>query len=248
MKRFVLLLALLPPAALAQAPGGNPLPKPELTEIWSPVPPKVEPAARPGDPPSDAIILFNGMDLSAWEGAKGGPAQWGVENGEMVDVPKAGDIRTAATFGDIQLHVEWMVPVLPPDRKGQDRGNSGIYLQGLYELQVLDSYDNPTYVNGEAGSIYKQSAPLVNALKPAPNWQSYDVVYYAPRFYKDGTLAEPARVTVFLNGILVQSNFAIRGPTEYRGEAVYKPHGDGPLLLQAHNNPVRYRNIWVRKL
>jgi hypothetical protein len=146
------------------------------------------------------------------------------------------------------LHVEWMVPVLPPDRKGQDRGNSGIYLQGLYELQVLDSYDNPTYVNGEAGAIYKQAAPLVNALKPAPQWQAYDIVYYAPRFYNDGILAEPARVTVFLNGVLVQSNFAIRGPTEYRGEPVYKPHGDGPLQLQAHNNPVRYRNIWVRKL
>jgi len=248
MKKLVLLFVLLPVAVLAQAPANNPLPKPELTEIWSPVPPKVEPGKNPGEPPSDAIRLFNGTDLAGWESAKGGPAQWAVENGELVDVPKAGDIQTAAKFGDIQLHVEWMVPVLPPDRKGQDRGNSGIYLQGLYELQVLDSYDNPTYVNGEAGSIYKQSAPLVNALKPAPNWQAYDIVYYAPRFYADGTLAEPARITVFLNGILVQSNFAIKGPTEYRGMPVYKTHGDGPILLQAHNNPVRYRNIWVRKL
>jgi hypothetical protein len=250
MKKLILLLAFLPATALAQAtyPGGNPLPKPELTEVWTPVPPKVEPGKLPGQPPSDAILLFNGHDLSGWEGGKGGPAQWAVENGELVDVPKAGDIRTTQLFGDMQLHVEWMVPVLPPERKGQDRGNSGIYLQGLYELQVLDSYDNPTYVNGEAGSIYKQSAPLVNALKPAPNWQAYDVVYYAPRFYKDGTLAEPARVTVFLNGVLVQSNFPIKGPTEYRGIPLYKPHGDGPLLLQAHNNAVRYRNIWVRKL
>ena len=248
MKKLVLLLFLLPLPAVAQAPAGNPLPKPELTEFWSPVPPKVEPGMRPGDAPSDAIALFNGKDLTGWESAKGGPAQWSVENGEMVDVPKAGDIRTSQTFRDIQLHVEWRVPVLPPDRKGQDRGNSGIYLQGLYELQVLDSYDNPTYVNGAAGSIYKQSAPLVNALKPAPNWQAYDIVYYAPRFYADGTLAEPARVTVLLNGVLVQSNFAIQGPTEYRGMPVYKPHGDGPILLQAHNNPVRYRNIWVRKL
>ena len=248
MKKYALLFALLPFAAWAQAPAGNPLPKPELTEIWSPVPPKVEPGARPGDPPSDAIVLFNGRDMTGWESAKGGPAQWSVENGEMVDVPKAGDIQTAQKFGDIQMHVEWMVPVLPPNRKGQDRGNSGIYLQGLYELQVLDSYDNPTYVNGEAGSIYKQSVPLANALKRAPNWQAYDIVYYAPRFYGDGTLAEPARITVFLNGVLVQSNFAIKGPTEYRGIPVYKPHGDGPILLQAHNNPVRYRNIWVRKL
>jgi hypothetical protein len=246
MKKIALLFVVAPSMALAQA--ANPLPKPELTEIWSPVPPKVEPAKVLGQPPSDAIVLFNGRDLAGWESAKGGPAQWGVENGELVDMPKSGDIRTTQVFGDIQLHVEWMVPLLPPDRKGQDRGNSGIYLQGLYELQVLDSYDNPTYVNGEAGSIYKQSAPLVNALKPAPNWQAYDVVYYAPRFYKDGTLAEPARVTVFLNGVLVQSNFAIRGPTEYRGIPVYKPHGDGPILLQAHNNPVRYRNLWVRKL
>ena len=245
MKKLALLLVLLPVAAWGQA---NPLPKPELTEIWSPVPPKVEPGARVGDPPSDAIVLFNGRDLTGWESAKGGPAQWTVENGELVDVPKAGDIQTAQKFGDIQMHIEWMVPVLPPDRKGQDRGNSGVYLQGLYELQVLDSYDNPTYVNGAAGSIYKQSAPLVNALKPAPNWQAYDIVYYAPRFYADGTLAEPARVTVLLNGILVQSNFAIKGPTEYRGIPVYKAHGDGPILLQAHNNPVRYRNIWVRKL
>ena len=250
MKKLILTIVLLPAAAFAQAanPGANPLPKPELTETWSPVPPKVEPGRLPGNPPSDAIVLFNGKDLAGWESAKGGPAQWAVENGEMVDVPKAGDIRTSQAFGDIQLHVEWMVPVLPPDRKGQDRGNSGVYLQGLYELQVLDSYDNPTYVNGEAGSIYKQSAPLVNALKAAPNWQAYDIVYYAPRFYGDGSLAEPARVTVLLNGVLVQSNFAIRGPTEYRGEPVYHPHGDGPILLQAHNNAVRYRNIWVRKL
>ncbi|HET7083336.1 MAG TPA: DUF1080 domain-containing protein [Rhizomicrobium sp.] len=248
MKKLALLFVLVPAAAIAQAPASNPLPKPELTEIWSPVPPKVEPGARLGDPPSDAIVLFGGKDLAGWEGAKGGPAEWNVENGELVDVPKAGDIRTTQKFGDMQLHVEWMVPVLPPERKGQDRGNSGIYLQGLYELQVLDSYDNPTYVNGEAGSIYKQSAPLVNALKRAPNWQSYDIVYYAPRFYADGTLAEPARVTVLLNGVLVQSNFAIQGSTEYRGLPVYHPHGDGPILLQAHNNAVRYRNIWVRKL
>jgi len=246
MRKFFLAFLLLPAAALAQTE--NPLPKPELTEIWSPVPPKVEPGKILGQPPSDAILLFNGHDLSGWEGGKGGPAGWAVENGELVDVPKAGDIRTTQVFGDIQLHVEWMVPVLPPDRKGQDRGNSGIYLQGLYELQVLDSYDNPTYVNGEAGSIYKQSAPLVNSLKPAPHWQVYDVVYYAPRFYNAGSLAEPARVTVFLNGVLVQSSFLIKGPTEYRGIPVYKPHGDGPILLQAHNNSVRYRNLWVRKL
>jgi len=250
MNRLFWLLALVPTAALAQAtyPGGNTLPPPEATEIWSPVPPKVEPAAVIGQPPSDAVILFNGKDLSSWQSVNGGQAEWGVENGEMVDRPKAGHIETKQKFGDCQLHIEWMVPVLPPDRKGQDRGNSGVFMQGLYEIQVLDTYNNPTYVNGEAGAIYKQSAPLVNALKPAPNWQSYDVVYYAPRFYSDGTLAEPGRITVFLNGILVQSNFAIKGPTDYRMLPAYKAHGDGPIMLQAHNNAVHYRNIWIRKL
>src|SRR5476649_498064 len=246
MKKILATLVLLLPAGMAAAQ--TPPPKPDLTEIWSPVPPKVEPARVMGQPPSDAIILFNGADLGNWESVTGGPAEWGVENGEMVDRPKAGHIQTKQKFGDVQLHVEWMIPVLPPDRKGQDRGNSGVFLQGLYEVQVLDTYDNPTYVNGEAGAIYKQSAPLVNALKPAPNWQAYDIVYYAPRFYNDGTLAEPARVTVFLNGVLVQSNFPIKGPTEYRGIPQYKAHGDAPLMLQAHNNAVRYRNLWVRKL
>ena len=250
MKKLALLFVLLPVAASAQAtyPGGNPPPPPEATEVWSPVPPKVEPGKNPGDAPSDAIVLFNGKDLTGWESVNGGPAEWAVENGVMVDQPKAGHIQTRQKFGDIQLHIEWMVPVLPLDRKGQDRGNSGVFLQGLYEVQVLDTYDNPTYVNGEAGAIYKQSAPLVNALKRAPNWQAYDIVYYAPRFYADGTLAEPARITVFLNGVLVQSNFAIKGPTDYRMLPVYKAHGDGPIMLQAHNNAVRYRNIWLRKL
>jgi hypothetical protein len=141
-----------------------------------------------------------------------------------------------------------MIPVLPANRKGQDRGNSGIFLQGLYEIQVLDTLDNPTYVNGQAGSIYKQYAPLVNAQKPAPAWQSYDIIYTAPRFYGDGSLAEPARMTIFLNGVLVQHNVPLLGPTEYRGIPVYKPHGDGVIMLQQHNNEVHYRNIWLRKL
>ncbi|HVV28214.1 MAG TPA: DUF1080 domain-containing protein [Rhizomicrobium sp.] len=251
-KRLAILLVLLPACAAAQSANpptpASPPPPPEATEVWSPVPPKVEPAQAPGQPPSDAIVLFNGKDLSNWESVDGGPAEWKVENGELVDVPKAGHIRTRQKFGDCQLHVEWMVPVLPADRKGQDRGNSGVFLQGLYEVQVLDTYNNPTYVNGEAGAIYKQSAPLVNALKPAPQWQSYDIVYYAPRFHADGSVAEPARITVFLNGILVQSNFAIRGPTDYRILPVYHAHGEAGLMLQAHNNPVHFRNIWIRRL
>ena len=148
MKKYVLLLALLAStgAALAQAtyPSGNPPPKPELTEIWSPVPPKVEPGAMLGQPPSDAIILFNGRDLSGWESVNGGPAEWAVANGEMVDQPKAGHIQTKQKFGDVQMHVEWMIPVLPPERKGQDRGNSGVFLQGLYEVQVPPMTTPPT--------------------------------------------------------------------------------------------------------
>jgi hypothetical protein len=246
MKRFLALFLLVPAMAVAQV--NNPNVKPELTEVWSPVPPRVTPAAAIGQPPSDALVLFDGHDLSNWESVNGGPAEWTVGNGEFVVAPKAGSIQTREKFGDVQLHVEWRVPVLPSDRKGQDRGNSGIFLDGLYEVQVLDTLDNKTYVNGEAGSIYKQYAPLVNALKPAPEWQAYDIIFMAPRFYQDGTLAEPARMTVFLNGILVQNNVYLQGPTEYRGIPKYVAHGPGPLMLQAHNNEVHYRNLWLRKL
>ncbi len=246
MKKLALVLALLPTLAIAQAP--NPPIKPELTELWTPVPRKVTPGALPGQPPSDAIILFNGRDLDNWESINGGKAEWTVGKDDFFVAPKAAGIRTKEKFGDVQLHVEWMIPVLPANRTGQDRGNSGIFLQGLYEIQVLDTLDNPTYVNGQAGSIYKQYAPLVNAQKPAPAWQSYDIIYTAPRFYGDGSLAEPARMTIFLNGVLVQHNVPLLGPTEYRGIPVYKPHGDGVIMLQQHNNEVHYRNIWLRKL
>ena len=245
---FALMFALLGPSAAALAQAPNPLPKPELTEVWSPVPPRVTPGAVLGQPPSDAVILFDGRDLAGWESVKGGPAPWTVQDGAIHIPPKSGAIQTREKFGDVQLHVEWMVPVLPPARKGQDRGNSGIFLQGLYEVQVLDTLDNPTYVNGQAGSIYKQYAPLVNAQRPAPQWQSYDSVDMAPRFYGDGTLAEPARMTIFLNGVLVQNNVPLHGPTEYRGIPLYKAHGDGPIQLQDHNNPVQFRNIWLRRL
>jgi hypothetical protein len=245
MKPLAAFVVLLPALAWAQS---LQLPPPEATEVWSPVPPKVAPGALAGDPPSDAVILFDGKDLDNWQSVNGGPARWRVADGEMIVEPKSGSIRTREKFGDVQLHVEWMVPVLPASRKGQDRGNSGIFLQGLYEVQVLDTYDNPTYVNGEAGAIYKQYRPLVNALKPAPQWQSYDIVYLAPRFYGDGSVAAPARITVFLNGVLVQNNVAIKGPTDYRALPVYHAHGDAPLMLQAHNNQVHYRNLWLRRL
>jgi hypothetical protein len=224
------------------------LPPPEATEAWSPVPPIVTPGAHDGAAPSDAVVLFDGKSLNGWESVKGGPAKWTAANGVLTVVPETGDIQTTQKFGDVQLHIEWRTPVLPPDKKGQDRGNSGVYLQGLYEVQVLDSLENRTYSNGQAGAIYKQSVPLVNPARPAGQWQSYDIVFIAPRFKADGSLKSPARMTVFFNGVLVQYDFKLKGPTVYQGQPTYKAHGDAPLLLQEHHHAVSYRNVWVRKL
>jgi len=223
-------------------------PEPKLTEIWFPVPAKVTPAATPGAPPSDAIVLFDGKNIDAWKSAKGGDAQWTVANGEMVVKPGTGDIQTKAAFGDVQLHVEWWDPELPADKVNQDRGNSGIFLQDVYEVQVLDNFKNPTYVNGMVGSIYKQFPPLVNAALPAEHWQTYDIIFTAPRFAADGSLLSPARLTVLLNGILVQNNSVLKGGTTYIGAPSYTPHGDMPIRLQDHSHLVRFRNMWLRKL
>jgi len=226
-----------------------PQPDPRATEVWSPVPPKVTPGATPGAAPSDAIILFDGRNLDAWKSAKDdSPAPWKVVDGQMVVAPGTGDIQTREKFGDVQLHVEWWDPNLPPDKVNQDRGNSGVFLQDVYEVQVLDNFENKTYVNGMAGSIYKQYAPLVNAAWPAEHWQTYDIIYLAPRFGGNGALLAPARVTVLFNGVLVQNNVALTGATTYIGTPVYKAHGDMPLRLQDHSHLVRYRNIWLRKL
>jgi hypothetical protein len=225
------------------------LPPPELTEVWSPVPMHVTPAMRDGSPPSDAIVLFDGATLNGWETVKdGSPAKWHVDNGDLVVTPGAGDIRTSGLFGDVQLHVEWMPPAEAPDKVGQDRGNSGVYLQGLYEVQVLETFENITYPNGQAGSIYKQFIPLVNASRPAGQWESYDIVFTAPRFNPNGTLLSPARMTVFQNGILVQNNVTLKGPTVFRGPPHYTAHGDRGLVLQDHGHEVRFRNIWLRRL
>jgi hypothetical protein len=221
---------------------------PKLTEVWSPVPPKVVPGTVAGAPPSDAIVLFDGRNLDAWKGARGGDAKWTVANGELIVAPGTGDIQTKAVFGDVQLHVEWTVPDLPASNMDQDRGNSGIFLQDVYEVQVLDNFTNPTYVNGMVGSIYKQFAPLVNPARPAEQWQTYDIIWTAPRFGADGALVSPARVTVLLNGVLVQNNSVLQGATTYIGAPVYRPHGDMPIRLQDHSHLVRYRNIWLRKL
>jgi hypothetical protein len=224
-------------------------PEPKSTEVWFPVPPKVTPGTSPGAPPSDAIILFDGKNLDAWQGTKEpGAAQWTVANGELVVKPGTGDIQTREKFGDVQLHVEWTDPKLGPDKVNQDRGNSGIFLQDIYEVQVLDNFENPTYVNGMVGSIYKQFPPLVNATHPAETWNTYDIIFTAPRFNPDGTLASPARLTVLLNGILVQNDSVLKGGTTYIGAPNYVAHGDMPLRLQDHGHLVRFRNIWLRKL
>jgi hypothetical protein len=220
---------------------------PRSTEWYSPVPPKVQPGEGV-KPPSDAIILFDGNDLSQWETARGnGPAEWKVENGELIIVPGKGAIRTKGFFGDCQLHVEFKSPA-PLKYNGQNRGNSGIMLHGgRYEIQVLDGDNNPTYVNGMVGSIYKQSAPLVNAYTENGKWQIYDIYWKAPVFADDG-LKSPAMVTVVLNGIVVQNNYILNGTTTYTGLPKYTAHGRLPIELQDHGTETAFRNIWIRNL
>lgn len=196
--------------------------------------------------PSDAIVLFDGKDFSQWESTKGGEVKWGIENGAMTVKKSTGNIQTKQSFGDCQLHIEWRSPE-KAEGEGQGRGNSGIFFQRQYELQVLDSYNNKTYFDGQAGSIYTQSPPLVNACRKPGEWQTYDVVFMAPRFNADGNVEIPARITVFQNGILVQNNFVIKGTTYSRTKG-YTPHYKAPLELQDHSNPVSYRNIWIREL
>lgn len=219
-------------------------------DLNRPRPPIVKPGAQdlPVRPPSDAVILFDGKDLSKWRSEDGSPAKWIAKNGYMESVKGSGYLFTRQNFGDIQLHVEWATPV-PPSGNSQGRGNSGVFPMGLYEIQVLDSYENDTYPDGQAAAVYGQYPPLVNACLPPGEWQSYDIVFRRPRFDADGKLVEPARVTVFQNGILVQDNVKLWGPTTWLQHLPYEPHPDKlPLSLQDHGNPVRYRNIWLREL
>ena len=220
---------------------------PELTEIWDPVPHVVMPG--PGTAaPSDAIVLFDGRDLSEWRGRNGGPARWTVNEGIMTVAAGGGDIYTKRAFGDSQLHIEWRTPT-QIQGEGQGRGNSGIFFQGRYEVQVLDSFDNATYSNGQAASIYKQHIPLVNASRGPGEWQTYDIIFRAPRFAGNGSVSTPAYVTVFHNGVLVQDHVEIEGSTVFIGAPSYEHHDAlEPLMLQDHGNPVSYRNIWIREL
>ncbi len=237
----MLACALAAVPAYAQTQGD-----PAKTEVWKPVPAAV--ATPVGAAPSDAVVLFDGKDLSAWDGEDGGKPGWQVADGAVTVVPGSKGIRSKQSFCDIQLHVEWRTPTETQGLEGQNRGNSGIFLQDRYELQVLDSYQSATYSNGQAGSIYKQSIPLVNASRAPGQWQTYDVIWTAPRFSQGGGLTAPARITVLHNGVLVQNDTVIAGKTEYIGAPSYAPHGCAPISLQDHNAKVSYRNIWVRKL
>jgi hypothetical protein len=201
-----------------------------------------------GRPPSDATVLFDGKDLSQWESINGGPAKWNVGDGYFATTPKTGNIRTKQPFGDCQLHVEWATPS-PPHGEDQDRGNSGVFLHSLYEIQVLDSYQSLTYPDGQAAAVYGQYPPLVNASRPPGQWQTYDIVFHGPRFEPDGKLRRPAYVTVLHNGVLVQDHVTIMGPTEHKQRPPYHVTPDKlPLMLQDHNHPVRFRNLWIREL
>jgi Domain of Unknown Function (DUF1080) len=249
------LLWLLVPACAQQAAQ----PKPEETEVWQPVPKIITPGAKDSDPPSDAIILFDGKNEDEWVSAQDHtPAQWVVHDGVLTvkKAPGVGNIETKRKFKNYQLHVEWMVPT-DITGSGQARGNSGVFLASTgpgdagYELQVLDSYNNATYVNGQAASIYKQNPPLVNPNRPPGEWQSYDVIWTAPTFNTDGSLKTPASVTAFFNGVLVQNNFQLKGQTLYIGQPFYKAYDEAPIKLQAHGDksePISFRNIWVRPL
>ena len=214
------------------------------------MPPVVDPgpAGPPAPAPSDAIVLFGGKDLSDWASDKGAAAAWLVRDGYMEVVKDTGSIRTKRGFGDCQLHVEWATPA-PAVGSGQDRGNSGVFLMDTYEVQVLDSYDSRTYADGIAAAIYGQYPPLVNASRKPAEWQTYDIVFHAPRFGPAGQLVVPARMTVIHNGILVQDNEVLTGPTAHKARPPYKAHAAAlPLSLQDHGHPVRYRDIWIREL
>lgn len=221
---------------------------PKATEVWEPEP-RVVTSAEPTKAPSDAIVLFDGKDFSNWVSSKDNSApKWLIKDGAMVVVGGTGDIQTKQTFNDYQLHIEFRTPD-KVESEGQGRGNSGIFMQERYELQVLDSYQNRTYSNGQAGSIYKQTMPLVNACRKPGEWQTYDVIYTAPRFHPhNGAVASFGRITVLHNGVLIQNNTTIQGTTPYIGAPQNIAHGKGGIRLQDHGNPTSFRNIWIREL
>jgi len=251
MNRILSAIALL--LFCSAMVNAQPDPRYKIHDETRPVPPIVTPGTAstqdvPGKPPSDAIVLFDGTNLDKWLAEDGSPAKWKVENGYAEVVARMHNIHTKDSFGDCQLHVEFMEPT-PPHGDSQERGNSGVFLMNTYEIQVLDSYDNKTYADGQAASVYGQYPPLVNAARPPGQWQWYDIIFHGPRFDPGGKLLKPARVTVLHNGVLVQDNVELTGPTGHHERPPYKPGPDkAPLALQDHGNPVRYRNIWLREL
>jgi hypothetical protein len=247
----VALAALLLAAAFADA-SDPPAGQWRIHDEARPQPPVVDAGPgpeRPAPPPSDAVVLFDGKDIGQWRAKDGGPAKWKVENGVMEVVPGTGDIHTDRAFGDCQLHVEWATPAPKPGEEGQHRGNSGVFLMGLYEVQVLDSFGNKTYPDGQASALYGAYPPLVNASRAPGQWQTYDIVFRGPRFDGAGKLVRPARTTVLHNGVLVQDAREQPGPTAHGKRPPYAAHAEKlPLGLQDHDHPVRYRNIWIREL
>ena len=223
---------------------------PEETELYEPVPPKVNPG-KSGSAPSDAIVLFDGSNLEQWQSAVDSTAaKWQLNgDGSMTVADKTGDIQTKQSFGSVQLHLEWRSPA-EIQGENQSRGNSGVFLQNRYEVQVLDNNDNPTYVNGQVGSIYKQSIPLAMASVPSGEWNSYDIIFHAPEFNAAGERTKAGTITVIHNGVLIQDHFELQGTTEYIGWPKNTAHGKAPIKLQDHgdNSRVSYRNIWVREL
>lgn len=250
MRALATAVLLMAVTAIAQEPSSWP-----IHDTTRPRPPVVAPgtgvpAVPAGQPPADATVLFDGRDLLAWKSSRpeGGPAAWKVENGSFEVVKGAGGIETRQAFGDVQLHLEFREPV-PAVGEGQERGNSGVFLMGRYEVQILDSYRNDTYPDGQAAALYGQHPPLVNACRPPGEWQAYDIVFEAPRFGASGSLTRPARVTVFHNGVLVQHATELVGPTAHKARPPYAAHAEKlPLALQDHGNPIRFRNVWLREL
>lgn len=253
----VMVLGVVSTPLFAQQAASQNQAKPEDTEVLQPVPKVVTPGVTCGAPPSDAIVLFDGKNLDEWVSVQDkSPAQWTVAGGVLTVNKKAGNIETKRSFKSYQLHLEWKIPENITG-SGQLRGNSGLFLASTgpgdagYELQILDSYNNQTYVNGMAGSLYKQAIPLANANRKPGEWQTYDVAWTAPVFNADGSLKTPAYATVFLNGVLVENHFELKGETRYIGSPSYKKYDTAPIKLQAHGDPsepISFRNIWVREL
>lgn len=256
LKKTILAAACIAAFALTQA---NAQEKHEDTEFYTPVPNKVTPGKLNSQAPSDAIVLFDGKNLDQWvmTDDRTKPAKWKVADGAFTVDKKTGNIETKQSFGNYQLHLEWKVPANITG-EGQARGNSGLFLASIgkgdlgYELQILDNFDNKTYTNGMAGSVYKQTTPQVNPSKKAGEWQTYDVIWTAPTFKADSTVNTPAKVTVLFNGVVVQNNFELKGPTQYVGQPAYKKaHGNSPIKLQSHGDksePLSFRNIWIRPI